>query len=1836
MEFRSQDFAQLVLGYLKETRCKRAFLDLLYHSEHLRDHANNYRNRRFVVTRVAGMSLVEYLNEYAAIYTIVQERLEATDFYKENCSRSSLMKQVLYLFDKFDIHSRTSTPIQEIATVNSHNASTNTEPCDVQNISDIGHRSFDHLSISTTPKNTFEDDPIQKSHDKSRETTSTCDKSTTTDNEAEVKEKSHEQCEEIFTNTFLENIELIEKLADNINKEVSSKSSAELDSLAIQSIVQRTESDPILVQLISEIIDTENATDKEASSNQCEQPLTCENTLKITPAQKKKVISPPIEDSIKKRMRSARSQPSNIKDTLIEDQNNDAVESIIAASCLNEEGKVATTSCHKSSTSQSIELLLTTAQCNMHNSIVYTAPGDTNSNPTTTADLLMIQSNTTVSNTQLLPQKAVNVDASRSCFIIGNQPFVNVTLPPTPLKVLSEQDILTMPTIFVCDNTQPYGSTQTVVVPSTAPPPPVTRSLKKIAPKVSSDHAQSIGEYITLYKCNESSPYKATPQKISFTEKELTINTDTYQSITQETFVTKDLQNAVLSNVLHAEQIVDGNLNAVNCENSGLPIGDLPTDKLQTPPVVTTESKEGSNTKSNSHVRQLHFSTPEKLSTRKSERSTSKAVRTSLFKSPLVEEGDNEKQVNSAGKINSCEKLQTKQSKSDSWDSNLRGFTLLPPETKPIETPAKSKRKRPSEDTSQTVSAKKRKEPEKEILIMEVDLPKDNVRSETVDSKPSTSGTSKKAKPGTKKNEKSNVKKSVLQDRKGKKRKGTNKETVNEKISAGKHADDADKPKTENIGLDKAPEIVNRVVKPRINKKCNIDNSKKFPTTDEIILTSVPKIKSCEILKEEESVLILSSKLKQSSGVAIEKENSSIQEEKDSGGLKPTQKVNGEEPRTTVDSVPTFLNLPSLETPMKNCIPSVPKTPAVPITTLVDTPFTKAVIDQLTGVDINSIPTPKFPITPNFAFTPALNSPFSNRGTDYSTSSSYYQPSDSEQNKSLEQLIQECQRLEKQDNVSRGSPDIQKDETVIVTAVQSTTEAQKNEDTIVQKKTQISSIESSFIEKRKAFNENLLGKKNMQLAKMLSDEATDENTSSSESDTSKTSSSSSSEESDSSDDNRSPLKKAPYSLRPRKGSQNTDNPLPSVSKEEPSPTISATHKVEKPHTYQDEMRSKMEEIRQRTIAKIQGMDGSVKPKTPPSKQKAVSKVRKRVVKSAEKVCKPKNDTPKVQEKVTASKSESKDQSLKSEDRDQWLGSVNTLDVPSSSEHVNKIPNTKVPSKNIEIEIKSSTHNVANSALDKSMHHKTSNNRKVNNNSPDVDIILHLSSDDDKLQPYHIVETELRDSSVCSTPTSEHKNENVQEKKSEAEQDKDDKSVDKEAESLVQGLKQWGIHLIPNKLVKNTPSVVDNKEKISRENTGLFVGTSNVKEKPVSTPTNLDSTLEDGEILSPVKKDYKKSKSKSVNLKKDALRNLHDVKKHTVNKTSKGRKKEIPALNKLGGSSKELSKEKRTDSQEKVKQQCAIIKPDFSIKFDTKTFERETLKITHDGNSKSSKKLSDYDFEILNKKFEAYVYIEEIGENVEKLMSFTPFNFIFELSPESSVSRKQPASVKSKDSLVKKKLRPLDTLYKQLVKREPKIHKSPLDNLYSPSSSSRESTSNSNRRSDQFEKIQREHSKSSRKSEKSSEVASNERLQMTRDDKGKIEQQRDKEKNDEKSKESEPDKLIQKCPTTPKSPKIQNVAKSKEKVELQIETLYNSLENADTDQDDTVKTSEDSLMNYAVIGSQRINEDDDLCDERKSAVEQVEQKDEERKEPEVCQLLQNIDVDSFLKQLHGDT
>jgi hypothetical protein len=160
----------------------------------------------------------------------------------------------------------------------------------------------------------------------------------------------------------------------------------------------------------------------------------------------------------------------------------------------------------------------------------------------------------------------------------------------------------------------------------------------------------------------------------------------------------------------------------------------------------------------------------------------------------------------------------------------------------------------------------------------------------------------------------------------------------------------------------------------------------------------------------------------------------------------------------------------ALRTPVKDMLP---KTPGGDITTSSSchcTPFTDVLEEHLKGVDLTSMPTPQIPITPGFALTPGEMMGCNQRLTDYSTSSSYYQPSDSEQNKSLDQLIEEYRTLDnKSPTPADKSPKLKiLSDVVIEEGKVPNSETKKSE-------------KRNCREHLKRFNRNVIGKKNLSL-----------------------------------------------------------------------------------------------------------------------------------------------------------------------------------------------------------------------------------------------------------------------------------------------------------------------------------------------------------------------------------------------------------------------------------------------------------------------------------------------------------------------------------------------------------------------------------------------------------------------------------------------------------------------------------------------------------------------------------------------------------------------------------
>ncbi|XP_044261882.1 uncharacterized protein LOC123009557 isoform X2 [Tribolium madens] len=236
MEFTQPQIAALVLGYLKSEKLYSVIDEFLKNCPYFTENNQNIKMGKYFVTRVSGMRLVDFLEEYAMIYSIVQGRLEETNYY-ETHSRTSLVDQIMFLLDKETGTVATSTPVIS---------------------SSVGSE------VDTTPAHTL---PGNNSEENEPAITKTPKKKSTR-NKSKDKEEIMD-VSEVLTQTLLENHELHEKIAETINivrntpetgrntteEHVSAGAAKELDAI-IKTVVQRTEEDPVYNKLIDEIIGT--------------------------------------------------------------------------------------------------------------------------------------------------------------------------------------------------------------------------------------------------------------------------------------------------------------------------------------------------------------------------------------------------------------------------------------------------------------------------------------------------------------------------------------------------------------------------------------------------------------------------------------------------------------------------------------------------------------------------------------------------------------------------------------------------------------------------------------------------------------------------------------------------------------------------------------------------------------------------------------------------------------------------------------------------------------------------------------------------------------------------------------------------------------------------------------------------------------------------------------------------------------------------------------------------------------------------------------------------------------------------------------------------------------------------------------------------------------------------------------------------------------------------------------------------------------------------------------------------------------------------------------------
>lgn len=292
----------------------------------------------------------------------------------------------------------------------------------------------------------------------------------------------------------------------------------------------------------------------------------------------------------------------------------------------------------------------------------------------------------------------------------------------------------------------------------------------------------------------------------------------------------------------------------------------------------------------------------------------------------------------------------------------------------------------------------------------------------------------------------------------------------------------------------------------------------------ETVYTKINEIKELGFTEDGSNKLILSpSKLNASKRSLIDSTDGSC------------KKITLEISKTSTQTLSAKRNIvPALETPVKEDLVTKPVSYFSPVN-VTDTPFTRVLKEQLHGIDLSTINTPKFPVTPSFPLTPNLSElHYENRPTDYSSSSSYYLPSDNEQNKSLETLMGECKRLEEKPSTPGKT-------------IQTQNRIQILEEVRIPPPHMIEEQERDKIiaEKVKAMKHNVVGRKNLNLVKPAEDDISSETSSDS------SSTSSSSEDGEEWGDKNNTVVEKPierrYSLRARNSSAKVKQPPENIS-----------------------------------------------------------------------------------------------------------------------------------------------------------------------------------------------------------------------------------------------------------------------------------------------------------------------------------------------------------------------------------------------------------------------------------------------------------------------------------------------------------------------------------------------------------------------------------------------------------------------------------------------------------------------------------------------------------------
>ncbi|CAH0553525.1 unnamed protein product [Brassicogethes aeneus] len=1225
MEFTDSLIARLVLGYLKNEKCKSAVNEFINHSPHFKNEVKSGKIK-YMSTRVSGLSLTEYLHEYAQIYSVVQGRLEATAYFLEHYSKATLIEQLLYLLDK--IHcSRSSTPSARTPDVYQSTPielSSDVEATPAHSLPGNVEYQFDEYSRGTPWKR--KESKLNKS-------------------ESSNPGENNDQLE-VFTKTLIESKEFTEKLAQTINivrntPEANKKSeevikagaTAELNAI-IKTVVKSTEEDPIFERILDEIIGSTHLDNesnaKESKSNQ----------------------------------------------NFLEEQNNEAIQSIIVASNTKESQTTETNN----------EVIVFDGS---FDNFLKTSTQSPNIVASTAAH---VQQNTILQNPGYLlfpnQQNVVKYDPTKQIYLLNtNQQLVNVKIPQIPQikpvgSGLSEQEIMAMPTVIVNDDQNSNTSQKSIKLIQTQYQP---MQINQPQPPTDDLHA-NLNEYIRLYKSEEGAPPakkvrtllpRRSKNKNAKTQpapstSNVVIGPPPTESVTVADKTAK--VECAPSNPTEPEGVTETLVKSLP-DMQSLDVSVVPEPEPE--PIKTAEVKnvtpvqtmvvKKATPKSGSHVRNLNFTTPPKVTS-----TGKKKVQGKKDKSPtFIHKKQAAKSLFKSEDNKPPKKVIEKRDLKNEWDTQLRALAAINEEDKsatPKRKPKTSgapKRKARKADSKLNATAQA-------AMLLEAAL-------------------------------KTPIKKDVNAQ-------------VPEKQTEDKQDESA--VKVEKVEIE--------------TKKClNVKPAIKIETVEDPTVKTI--LSPSKLNANKRNLVKLNDVTTSTVPTALKVED-------------PGTLITPETSKLPVCyAMKANRNItPMLETPLK--IDFIHKTPGLRTPVTGFTPFNKVLDDQLQGIDINSIETPNLPITPNFPpFTPSadLMTPYANRPTDYSGSSSYYQPSDNEQNRSIEHLLEEYNKPKK-DEVSKTQIKILHD--------------------VVLKTNNVKESPPSMQEHVSIFNRNVIGKKNLNLVKksMKQESSSDSSSSSSSEDEEEqghpwTENTNQTIICKNNEPSPKPAPVRPYSLRTR--SKSTAVETPEVPVETPCPPKKAPTKKDAT------MAEKTTEINiiLNTVEQLTTLEKKSPIKILLAQEKILQELK---AKRERVILKFKGNEPKPSESVV------------------------DKPKPKSRQRIKPQPNLKAAyaRKNRR---KPETPKKAVLRARSSSSEKNTSKNKSSDKSFTNDFLL--TSDDEEEKPVKM-ETRSKKSQIANSKNKVSKI------------DKHETASDVEAEKLVTGLKQRGIHLMYNKTPKSNNQV----------------------------------------------------------------------------------------------------------------------------------------------------------------------------------------------------------------------------------------------------------------------------------------------------------------------------------------------------------------------------------------------------------------------------------------------